>query len=108
VVCNILILWLHSTNAACSTYVTVLVCVYYVRTSWLYLFILMYFRHALVYHVRIILLFFFFFKKRIYVFFTARFYRLWCSNVTWLIRYNHLRIFIKDGVLQPLVGLWAY
>jgi hypothetical protein len=41
----------------------------------------------------------FFFKKNIHTYSAARFYCLWCSNITWLIIYHNLRLFVEGGVL---------
>jgi hypothetical protein len=56
-VCNELTLWLHSVSAACGTYITALVCIYYVRTSCSYLFILRYFKQVLMCYKGIVHLF---------------------------------------------------
>jgi hypothetical protein len=66
-VCIRLKQWLHSISVACGTYVIALVCIYYIRTRYSYLFILRYFRQALRYYVIVKSL------ERKNIYFTARF-----------------------------------
>jgi len=57
VVCKVLTLWLRSISAACGTYTIALVCIYYVRIRCSCLFILRYFRQAMMCYKGIVPLF---------------------------------------------------
>jgi hypothetical protein len=57
VVCKVLTLWLRSISAACGTYTIALVCIYYVRICCSCLFILRYFRQAMMCYKGIVPLF---------------------------------------------------